>query len=132
MYYCPATWSRRNAKYLGVYNEKRVRAIGQIAKVVPCEVDLHNRTVTVSPDATRALTKDEEERVLGAAEKAPWDLSTGQKFYLCDAMQETDFRKTSPGGIWGHRYFDLEEVLGGKIPNSLGELAERLRAHTWE
>lgn len=135
LYYCPATWSRRNARYLGVYSEKRVRAIGQIAKVVPCEVDSGTRKVTVIADATEMLTKDEEERVLGATEKAHsygWDLSTGHKFYLCDAMQETDFRKTSPGGIWGHRYFDLEEVLGGKIPDNLSELAERLRRLTWE
>jgi len=47
-------------------------------------------------------------------------------------MDETDFRKTSPGGIMGHRYFDLEKVLGGMVPRSVGELASLLRQHTWE
>jgi hypothetical protein len=135
LYYCPATWSRRNARYLGVYKDKRVRAIGRISKVVPGNVALDARRVTVLPEGTQGLTAEEQERVLGATEKAQtrgWDISTGHKFYLCDAMEETAFKKTSPGGIMGHRYFDLETVLGGKLPNSLAALAERLRQHTWE
>lgn len=135
LYYCPATWSRRNAKYLGIYKEKRVRTIGRIVKVVACNVNLDANTVTVLPDGAETLTTEEEQRVLGASRKAQkrsWDLSVGHKFYLCDPLEEMDFRKTSSGGIMGHRYFDLGEVLQGKIPSSVGELAERLRQHTWE
>jgi hypothetical protein len=134
LYWCPAAWNRRKAKYLGVYNERLVRAIGRIKKVVACDVDLAARKVTVLADG-ETPTPDEEERIIGAAQKAQqrgWDITTGHKFYLCDQMQETAFRKTSPGGIWGHRYFDLETVLGGQIPNGLGELAGRLRGCTWE
>lgn len=134
LYYCPMAWSRRKARYLGVYKDKQVQAIGRIAKVTACTVDLSARKVTVLPDETETLTKDEAERILGATEKAHsygWDLTTGHKFYLCDGMEKTAFRKTSPGGIMGHRYFDLETVLGGKLPNGLGELAKQLQDRTW-
>jgi hypothetical protein len=52
-------------------------------------------------------------------------------FFLCDEMEETDFAKTSQGVIWGKRYFDLENVLGTKVPYSISELALLLRKHTW-
>ena len=60
------------------------------------------------------------------------DVTTGHKFYLCDTWQETDFRKASRGGIFGHRYFDLEQVLQSKVPQDGNVLAERLRKCTWE
>ncbi len=134
LYYCPETWSRRKAEYLGIYANKAVRAIGRIARVVACEVDLDAGKVVVH-EAIGDLTKGEEQRILQASRKAQkhdWDLSVGTKFYLCDEMVETDFRKTSPGGIMGHRYFDLEKVLAGKIPKSMSELASLLRQRTWE
>ncbi len=59
-------------------------------------------------------------------------MSLERKFYLCDAMVETEFSKTSPGGIMGHRYFDLGEVLNGEIPTDIGKLATQLRQCTWE
>jgi hypothetical protein len=136
LYYCPATWTRRKAKYLGIYKEKRVRAIGRVVKVVACNVNLEANTATILPDEVETVTAEEEQRILGASRKAQergWDLSVGYKFYLCGALEKTAFRKTTPGGIMGHRYFDLQEVLDVKrLPSSVSELAERLRQHTWQ
>jgi hypothetical protein len=135
LYYCPATWSRRKAKYLGTYAQKTVRTIGQIVKRVVCAVDLGAGTVTAADGQATTLTPEEQERILGATKEArarDWDLTTGHRFYLCDIFQATDFRKTSRGGIMGHRYFDLDEILGGKLPQDLGALAAMLRQHQWE
>jgi hypothetical protein len=78
LYYCPATWTRRNAKYLGIYKDKRVRAIGQIVKVVACNVNLDANTATILPNGAETLTAEEEQRILGASRKAQkrgWDIS---------------------------------------------------------
>jgi hypothetical protein len=40
LYHCPAAWSRRKTKYLGVYTERSIRAIGRIAKVIACTINL--------------------------------------------------------------------------------------------
>ena len=127
--------TRRKARYLGIYKGKCVWAIGRIVKVAACNINFDAKTVTALPDGAEAVTAEEEQRILGAGRKAHergWDLSMGHKFYLCDAMEETAFRKTSPGGIMGHRYFDLQEVLDVKtLPSTLNELGQRLRQHTW-
>jgi len=135
LYYCPATRSLRKAKYLGVYADKAVRAIGRIADIAVCDVDLESGEVTVHEhEATRDLSEDEKRRIVTASRQARghgWDISGGHKFLLCDEMVGTEFNKTSPGGIMGHRYFDLEEVLGGRIPESLDALAGELRGRRW-
>lgn len=134
LYYCPATWSRRKAKYFGVYAQKTVRSIGQITKIVACEVDVASGAVAVADEDT-VLTQEEKERILKATEEArmrDWDVSSGHRFYLCDAFYKTDYRKTSQGGIRGHRYFDLEEVLGGKVPQDVNALAVMLGEREWK
>jgi len=74
LYYCPAKWKHRSAKYLGTYSEKSVRAIGRIAKVVPCTVNLSAGTVKVV-DGQHTLTPDEQERIIGRLKqlKSPLD-----------------------------------------------------------
>jgi hypothetical protein len=134
LYYCPATWSRRKAKYLGIYAQKTVRAIGQIVKSVVCAIDLTAGTVTAA-DGQATLTSEQQARILEATKEArarDWDLTTGHRFYLCDTVEPTDFRKASRGGIMGHRYFDLDEILGDEPPRDLGALAAMLRQHQWE
>jgi hypothetical protein len=134
LYYCPATWSRRKAKYLGIYKERNVRAIGEISKTAACTIDVPHRAVTVIDDIV-ALTPGEKERIIEAtidARSRSWDITAGHKFYLCDSMELTEFRKTSSGGIMGHRYFDLEHILGSSLPKDLTALAAALREHEWE
>jgi hypothetical protein len=134
LYYCPATWSRRKAKYIGLYKDRCVSAIGHVGKIVICNVELDARKVVI-PKGTKSITKDEEERILGAAINAKirnWDLTVGYKFHLFDALEKTDFKKETPYGIMGHRYFDLEEVLGAKPPEDLKELSNLLSQHTWK
>jgi hypothetical protein len=134
LYYCGVAAGHRKTEYLGIYANKSVRAIGRIAKVVACDIDLARSKVTVD-DGGKDLTEAEEQRILGATKKAPtrgWDITVGHKFFLCDELVETNFRKTSQGGIWGKRYLDLEEFLGPTIPNNTAELASLLRQRTWE
>ena len=67
LYYPPAT--RRKARYLGIYANKSVRAIGLIGNVVSCDVDVDGGKVTVR-ESTRPMTTKEEQRIVGASRKA--------------------------------------------------------------
>jgi hypothetical protein len=136
LYYCPVARSVRQAKYLGIYANRRVQAIGQIAKIVACDMNVEDETVTVADEAQH-ITQDEKLRILGAGREAlqrDWNISAGYKFFLCDKLEETDFRKKTPRGIMGPRYIELNDVLGRSvpIPNDLRELARLLRQHKWK
>jgi hypothetical protein len=132
LYYCPASRKIRPAAYLGLYAEKVVRHIGQIAREVACDVDV--KRGTARPRDGKTITPDEEKRIVGATTSAfdhGWDVSHGCKFFLCDELLPTAFTKTSSGGIMGRRYFDLEKLLG-TMPASVAELAKALHGREWE
>ena len=74
LYFCPASWSRRRARYLGIYYDKAVRHIGTIVKVVECEINkdggVHKRGAF--PDGGRAATNRQGvERRHGATGMGP-------------------------------------------------------------
>ena len=133
LYYCPADRPVRKAKYLGVYADRCIWAIGRISKILACSVDLSAQTVTLV-DSGASLTEDERLRIIGATKRAPdhnWNIALGNRFYLCDEWAPTEFRKSTGGGIMGHRMIDLRDTLGTVIPRNTNELAEALRSRTW-
>jgi hypothetical protein len=131
IYFCPASWSRRSAKYLGIYFEKAVRYIGEIEKVVECEVI--DKKVT---SKTTTLTKDEECRIImtvtEARQQRGLDLESGYQFFICSNLVATMFKKTSPGGIMGHRYFDLRQYVGSVAFKNVADIAQGLNGAEWK
>lgn len=135
LYFCPSGWSRRNVRYLGIYRNRSVQYIGHIAKIVDCE---RTKNVLVDPTGvTLKLSTSEISRISSALSEASetngWDISTGHKFFLCDELVRTDFRKVSRGGIMGHRYLDIRAYLPSrKTQTPLREIASLLNGKTWE
>ena len=131
LYYCPTSYThRQNARYLGIYAGKSIRGIGEIKKRVEFTVDLKAGRVI-----TDDLEQDEKRRILGAAQAArnrDWDISHDRRFYICDEIVPTDFKKKSAGGIQGHRYLDLGPYFGdGGLP-TVEEIANRLKNESWD
>jgi len=132
LYYCPSDRPLRRAHFLGIYANKKVRAIGRVHKVADCTIDLTARAV--STQGNESLTEDERERIVRAAVLAPshgWDITHGHRFYLCDDWAETDYRKSSSGGIMGHRMLDLREVFPSQLPADIHDVASGLSRATW-
>lgn len=134
LYFCPAEWSRRNVKYLGIYKEKSVQYIGQVSKIVHCE--RVGQQLLARGGGTK-LSTQEQSRIASAMEDARaltvgWDISVGHKFFLCDDMSPTEFRKSSRGGIMGHRYLNLQDYLAAPRKMDLTEVADGLRGKTWK
>ena len=128
LYFCPERRFVRKVAFLGIYAKKSVRLIGQIEKVVTCtRIDVDREEVESDP----CVTDDEKKRILGATRDSNWDLNN-HRFYLCGEMPETDFQKTSKGGLLKHRYFDLCVVLDVKDLPDINEISRKLRYKTWK
>ena len=137
LYYCPTYYKhRQNSRYLGLYADKSIQGIGEIEKRVECTVDMEAGEVIAD-----GLEEYEKSRILAAAQAAKnnrgCDISHDHRFYICDKIVRTDFKKTSAYGIQGHRYLDLRTYLGdGVLPEvkdraDLEDIANRLRNTSW-
>lgn len=134
LYFCPSDWSRRNVRFIGIYRDKCVQYLGQIAKIAHCE-RMGQKLIKMGGDDL-ALSPSEELRISGAmndaSESTEWDISAGHKFFLCDEFVATDFRKAGRGGIMGHRYLNLQEYLPSPRRMTLADVAAGLNGKTWK
>lgn len=136
IYYDPITRSYRNYKYLGLYNLKTIKAIGEIRDVITADYDFNTKKLEVKEHLnTNLVSPDDEEAIKGIIEdtmnELNIDLSKGQKFYMVYKFYDTNYRKTSKLPLRGGKYFDLKEIIGDKLP-SAEKIAEILKEMSWE
>lgn len=115
MYYEPPSRSAKwNCRFLGIYHEKIVSHVAYVQAASVCRFD--NGELVVDETEHGTLTDHHRSRIRQAMETTTYyNLKDGEplRWYLVDAFVETKFVKTSPGGMRGHRYFDLAEYVGG-------------------
>lgn len=136
IYYDPITRSYRNYKYLGLYNEKAIKAIGEIKDVITATYDFTTKQLTIKEQLNSTpVSPDDERAIKGIIEDTKnelnIDLSYDQKFYIVHKFYETDYRKTSKLPLRGGKYFDLKLIIGNKLP-TVEKIAEILKEKTWQ
>lgn len=120
--------------YLGLYKNKSVRVVGEIAAIIVADAsDPDNVKYTVEKGT---LTDDQKTKIAQAikdAKRYRYDLRKNpQRYFFVDKFYETDFQKKSKYPPRGSRVFDLTEVLGTQIIPNAQQLADLLRQKTWE
>lgn len=122
VYYEPADrnskWQR--ASFLGLYHDKRISHVGRIVAVAVAVEDETGEMVFETPetgtldDARRAAVRT----CIDAAQAYYPDFQMKRhRYYVVDGFSPTGLRKTSPGGMMGHRYLDVELVAGTRAPS---------------
>ncbi len=108
----------RQAAFLGLYHDKCVSHVGRIVAAVSA---IQDDTGQIAFDEPETGTIDDTRRqavrdVIKAAQAYyPGLESVRHRYYLVDEFSPTDFRKATPGGMMGHRYFDIEEIGGTRL-----------------
>lgn len=121
-----------NFKYFGIYQNKSVTHIAAVENII--EADWSTRNGLQIKGSTTTVTEGQKVRLSIAIEEATaegWNIDKNHKFFLLKDLTPTDFRKTSPGGIFRVKYFNLDEELDKKVPDSIPELADKLSRLTW-
>lgn len=119
-------------KYLGIYKWKSVRYIGSVENII--EADWDESTGLNIKDSKFTVTDSQKKRLEDAIIDTiddGWDVDKDHRFFLLNGFTQTDFKKTSPGGIFRVRYFNLE-MLMDKMPEDINSIANELRSKTWE
>ena len=120
--------------YLGLYKNKSVRAVGEIAAMIVADAsEPDNVKYTVEKGKLTGERKELITRAIDDAKRYGYDLRKDpQRYFFVDEFYETDFQKKSKYPPRGSRVFDLTEVLGRQdVPNAQ-QLADLLRQKTWE
>ena len=132
LYYCSLETRLRDFRYLGLYRDKSLRAIGTVTGA--CSVSFADDQETMRHLAGQ-VPEDWKNQILDALDH---EVETGvsrtidRKFFFVDRFYETNFRKVTSGASMGGRVFDLCEVLGLKELPETEEIASLLNQHTWE
>lgn len=140
IYYNDASKGFRAHKYLGLYNNKSVRAVGKVTDIITVfkneEGELEYIVELSNNEANKKeINQEIMDKIRLSFENAKendWKLNN-TRFFIVDKFVETDFAKTSSGAPMGSRVFELESILGkDNLPNSAEELANELLKYTWQ
>lgn len=130
IYYCPTSWHSQKFKFFGLYNWKSIRTISEIETTIIADYDANRKKLTIY---SKGHTDKQKERL----ENGLFELGEnhyGLKYYILPEAKtfETDFRKTSHGGIQGYRYKDLRDYLTLNDYSDLKVIADELKKVTWK
>ena len=134
IYYEPANRNhRRGFAYLGLYNDKAIRYVGKIEKVISANWD--GKTITFPSDQKIKLNKAEKERLRLMFEQTDYfTIDQNHRFYFVDHFTSMQYTKASLYPMQGKRYFPLNEHLSSSFKNGMTsqELARLLDGQSWE
>lgn len=119
--------------YLGIYRWKRVKFIGKVENMIIA--DWNKEVGLIIKKSSKEVTSEQKERLIDAiieADSKGWGVSENHRFFLLKDFTETNFVKTSPGGIFRVRYFNLMNYFEKKVPSEIEEIAEKLKTETWQ
>jgi hypothetical protein len=120
--------------YLGIYYWKAVRYIGKVENVIVANYDYDKQDLVIFAKENE-VTEEQKNRLITAiidGDDQGWGISENHRFFLLKDFNETHFEKTTAGGIFRVRYFNLEDYFDKNVPENVNEIAEQLRAKTWE
>ncbi|MFK4784817.1 hypothetical protein [Fusobacterium sp. MFO224] len=120
----PSSRKVSDHKYIGIYFHKEIIGIGKIKKRI--NITVKNGKIS---ESNKKLTEDEKNRIQGiitdSYKELDWDLGSCEHEYtIVDKFYETSYKKISSGGLQGHRFQNLKDILKdhldkkGKLPTT--------------
>ena len=130
LYYDPVTRNHNtDFKYLGLYSNKSIVAIGKIMYCV--WADLGEDKIIINNNVD--IPEEIKSRILKIIKKTDYyDIRKGHKFYVVDKFYGTNYIKRSHGSLRGKQYFKISDIPGGKSDMSGSELAVIVNDKEWE
>ncbi|MCM1003065.1 MAG: hypothetical protein NC408_01845 [Candidatus Gastranaerophilales bacterium] len=133
LYYDNATRGFSDHEYLGLYNQKAVRAIGKINTIVTAVYENEKLKVEVESGNITAGMVEKIKTAIEQSKNFDYDLvNYKHRYFFVDKFYETDFKKVTPYAPMGTRFFDLCDVLQiDNLPDA-EKIAKLLCNKTWE
>lgn len=134
VYYDPANRGYSYCSHLGIYANKSVKGIGKIENVITANLNEKDELEIISTSKGQATDKqriDIKNMICDAQENIGWDIKKNNKFFCVEEFIRTNYKKTSKGGLFGKRYFNLNQELNKRDFENTKEIAELLKSKKW-
>ena len=133
IYYDPATRGYSDHNYLGIYANKSVRGIGNIANIITA--DLTNKNQLEIIESTKTVTEQQKQNIISIIAEARknnnWNIETGHKFFCVEKFHKTDYKKTTKYPLQGTKFFNLKNRLNLTVLPETEEIAKKLEEIEW-
>lgn len=118
-------------EYLGLYNNKSVRAIGKITDIIVAEKKNNQLEFTIEKgELTEEMKKKINDAIIDGLNYGY--MLEHNRYFFVDKFYDTDFKKVTPYAPRGSRMFDLTEVLEIDTLPETQQIADLLKKATWE
>lgn len=135
IYYCPSYRSYQDSKYLGLYKDKAVKAIGEIVCITDAKCSIQNdhiETQAIFGTLNKEIDESIKKVIIEAKEEFGYSVEEGHRFFIVKQYYETEYIKHSKGGLMNTRYFDLEDIHGYNKKMTTEEVANLLKGKEWD
>ena len=134
LYYDDANRGYSEHGYIGLYNQKSIKAIGKLKKIV--QSSYINNKFNCKTIIGEEVTQNEIERIKKAMEKSKkygYNIADRlHNYFIVEEFIKTDFKKGSKNPIQRSKLFNLAEMLNTENLPSTEEIAKILNNKTWE
>ena len=134
IYYHLKNRGYQNSKYLGLYKNKAVCAIGEIYSIV--EADIHGDKVEVLEEEQGDVTEEMKRNIAIVTKEARYkfgyELNKNHRFFFVKEYYDTEYKKRSKGGLMVTRYIDLEDVEDFRKEMAVSDIADLLKTKVWD
>lgn len=132
LYYDSIERGFRAHRYLGLYKNKSVRAIGEIIAIITgTRQENGELEYCVEQGELTEKRKQAIERAIEDSQRYGYQM-TATRYFFVEQFYKTDFRKITPRAPMGTRIFDLTSVLESSEIPDVQQLAHILSHKTWE
>jgi len=134
IYYDPANRGYSYCSHLGIYHNKSVRGIGKIENVITANLRENNELQIISTSKGQVTEKQKNNiinMIHDAQKNIGWNIKINNKFFCVEEFIETDFKKVSKGGLFGKKYFNLNQYLKKDMFKNTSEISDLLNTSTW-
>ncbi len=134
VYYDPANRGYSYCSHLGIYDNKSVRGIGKIENVITANLNEDDKLEIISTSNGQVTDKQKiniKNMICDAQENIGWNIKKNNKFFCVEEFISTNFKKISKGGLFGKRYFNLNQELNKLDFKNTKEIAELLKLKKW-
>jgi len=131
IYFHPSDRGYTRHNYVGIYKDKAVQALWKIDSIFDADFDKIKLKKTLVEGRKNDEYDEKIVNIIKAAEiECGYDITSGHRFF-CGLPVDTNYVKSTSGGIQGARFVNLRDVIDDFDDNT-SVIADKLKDKQWE